>query len=913
MMEIVADLVGRDEEVAAVRQALTRAGGAPQGLVWITGEAGIGKSALAAGIAESIDPFEVFHGVADQVGLRPFGAIVDAFGAAVLPQMQAALGAIVQVPAAVQVSDAVLAILGDRASQAANSGRPVVVVLDDLHRADDQTLDAIELVAGALRDESIVMLATARPTTTGSRLSAAVHSASAATHLQLGHLDQAAIATLVRGASSSDTTDQSVSAAVAAADGNPMLALAVAASAATGTPGAPQQSGAPAVAGLATFVRRALAELGDVDAEVAQAIAVIGAPVVFDEVAAVSAIDPEAAARAIDRAVVAGLALVDGTLVRPRHDLVADEVVGTLSPARRSVLHRRAAEHLRAVGGPAHRLVGHALDSGASDLEWVVEVIEGVALTEPASALMMVDAVKSRVANAGLMRRLDVVRARGLSATGRTTEAASVASALLDVTTDPEVQAVLLFYLAVASIVEGKPVEGTQRMTAALEMMGDPVARARGRSGVAVASLVSRDFPGAARHAVEALREAETIKDPVALASALAVSVFVAACSADVDGLRAQRRRLSSMLTMSGVEPAYVFQPWLIAALTDLDLGDTVVAATTAADGRANADRAGTIWAISGYDAVSATAAWADGGFSDAIAIARGAIDGAQVSDPFSIGPWAWGVMALAAHELGDHDLALSAVQQGEALMATAGPALGAERWALAASRAYTRLGRLDDARQLLDVWWTLYEFVPSRLAQAALAGDLASLAVMMGDQARAEAVATTMQRFAGSPIPLLAALSAEATCWAQPDATTLLAAADAWSVAPKGLALAGLGRLSRLEVDERSSRLVQQRHALLRGQLGLDGAALVATEPTPASALAAASTGRTSVSGLGALTRSEHEVARLVAEGWSNREIADRLVVSRRTVESHMSAIYRKLAVTTRVQVANTVLGVVG
>lgn len=896
--------MGRDREVAAVRQALTRAGGAPQGLVWITGEAGIGKSVLAAGIAESIDPFEVFHGVADQVGLRPFGAIVDAFGPGVLPQMQAALGAIVQVPVAVQVSDAVLTVLGDRASQAAKVGRPIVVVLDDLHRADDQTLDAIELVAGALRDESVVLLATARPTATGSRLFAAVHSASAATHLQLGQLDRAAIATLVRNAASSDTTDQAVVAAVAAAHGNPMLALAVAASASNNAPGAP---------GLAAFVRRALAELGDVDAEVAQAIAIVGAPVVFDEVAAVSAIDPEAVARAIDRAVVAGLALVDGTLVQPRHDLVAGEVVGTLSPARRSVLHRRAADHLRAVGGPPHRMVGHALAGGASDLEWVIEVIEGVALTEPASALMMVDAVKPRVANAGLVRRLDVVRARGLSATGRTTEAASVASALLDVTTDPEVQAVLLFYLAVASIVEGRPVEGTQRMTAALEMMGDPVARARGRSGVAVASLVARDFPGAARHAVEALREAETIKDPVALASALAVSAFVTACSGDVDGLRAHRRRLSSILTVSGVEPAYVFQPWLIAALTDLDLGDTVVAAATAADGRANADRSGTIWAISGYDAVSATAAWADGGFSDAIAIARGAIEGTSVIDPFSIGPWASGVMALAAHELGDHDLALSAVQRGEALMATAGPALGAERWALAASRVYTRLGRLDDARQLLDVWWALYEFVPSRLAQAALAGDLASLAVMMGDQARAEAVATTMQRFAGSPIPLLAALSAEATCWAQPDATTLMAAADAWSVAPKGLALAGLGRLSRLEVDERSSRLVQQRHALLRGQLGLDGAALEATESTPASALAAASTGRTAVSGLGALTRSEHEVARLVAEGWSNREIADRLVVSRRTVESHMGAIYRKLAVTTRVQVANTVLGVAG
>ena len=896
-----------------MRQALTRAGGAPQGLVWITGEAGIGKSALAAGIAESIDPFEVFHGVADQVGLRPFGAIVDAFGPGVLPQMQAALGAIVQVPVAVQVSDAVLTVLGDRASQAAKVGRPVVVVLDDLHRADDQTLDAIELVAGALRDESVVLLATARPTATGSRLFAAVNSTSAAMHLELGQLDRATIATLVRNASSSGTTDQSVSAAVAAADGNPMLALAVAASAVTNASGAPHQSGDPGVPGLATFVRRALAELGDVDAEVAQAIAVIGAPVVFDEVAAVSAIDPDAVARAIDRAVVAGLALVDGTLVQPRHDLVADEVVGTLSPARRSLLHRRAADHLRAVGGPAHRMVGHALDSGTSDLEWVIEAIEGVALTEPASALMMVDAVKPRVANAGLVRRLDVVRALGLAMTGRITDATSLASTLLDVTIKPELRAKLLFYMGVVSMMERRPGEGAERMTAVLEMTGDPVFRARARYGAAVASIMAHNFAEAVRLAAEALREAEAGKDPAALAAALEVSVIVSACSSDVDGLRAHRRRLSSILTVSGVEPAYVFQPWLVAAVTDLDLGDTVAAATAAADGRANADRSGTTWAISGYDAVSATAAWADGVFSDAIAIARGAIEGTAVIDPFSIGPWAWGVMALAAHELGDHELALSAVQRGEALMATAGPALGAERWALAASRVYTRLGRLDAARQVLDNWWLVLEFAPSHLARAQLAGDLAALAVMMGDQARAEAVATTMQRFAGSPIPLLAALSAEATCWAQPDATTLMAAADAWSLAPKGLALAGLGRLSRLEVDERSSRLVQQRHALLRGQLGLDGAALEATESTPASVPDTTSTGRTSVSGLGALTRSEHEVARLVAEGWSNREIADRLVVSRRTVESHMGAIYRKLAVTTRVQVANTVLGMAG
>ena len=60
----------------------------------------------------------------------------------------------------------------------------------------------------------------------------------------------------------------------------------------------------------------------------------------------------------------------------------------------------------------------------------------------------------------------------------------------------------------------------------------------------------------------------------------------------------------------------------------------------------------------------------------------------------------------------------------------------------------------------------------------------------------------------------------------------------------------------------------------------------------------------------LSTLTRSEHTVARLVADGYSNREIAGRLTVSHRTIESHMRAIYRKLAVTSRVQMAMVVLG---
>ncbi|HEX6527547.1 MAG TPA: LuxR C-terminal-related transcriptional regulator [Streptosporangiaceae bacterium] len=54
-----------------------------------------------------------------------------------------------------------------------------------------------------------------------------------------------------------------------------------------------------------------------------------------------------------------------------------------------------------------------------------------------------------------------------------------------------------------------------------------------------------------------------------------------------------------------------------------------------------------------------------------------------------------------------------------------------------------------------------------------------------------------------------------------------------------------------------------------------------------------------------GPLTSREHEIATLVAEGLSNREIAHRLVISKRTVDAHIEHIFAKLGVSSRVQLA--------
>ena len=55
--------------------------------------------------------------------------------------------------------------------------------------------------------------------------------------------------------------------------------------------------------------------------------------------------------------------------------------------------------------------------------------------------------------------------------------------------------------------------------------------------------------------------------------------------------------------------------------------------------------------------------------------------------------------------------------------------------------------------------------------------------------------------------------------------------------------------------------------------------------------------------SGWGALTPTECDVVRLVSEGLANKDIATRLFVSPRTVQSHLTHVYSKLGVNSRVQ----------
>ena len=57
--------------------------------------------------------------------------------------------------------------------------------------------------------------------------------------------------------------------------------------------------------------------------------------------------------------------------------------------------------------------------------------------------------------------------------------------------------------------------------------------------------------------------------------------------------------------------------------------------------------------------------------------------------------------------------------------------------------------------------------------------------------------------------------------------------------------------------------------------------------------------------SGWASLTPAERDVVRLVSEGLGNKDIATRLFVSPRTVQTHLTHVYTKLGLTSRVQLA--------
>src|SRR6185436_9320023 len=137
--------------IGRLRGATASAAAGAGRIAVVSGEAGIGKTALARRFtAELADPARVLWGACDDLALpRPFGPFWD-----IAEQTGDALSAAIAAESAGAVGQAVRDELA--------RGRPCVCVLEDCHWADEATLDVIAHVGRRIARSPAVLLITFR-------------------------------------------------------------------------------------------------------------------------------------------------------------------------------------------------------------------------------------------------------------------------------------------------------------------------------------------------------------------------------------------------------------------------------------------------------------------------------------------------------------------------------------------------------------------------------------------------------------------------------------------------------------------------------------------------------------------------------------------------------------------------------
>ena len=367
-------LVGRDEEARLLRAALTAAGTGRGSTVFVAGEAGIGKSRLVREVTRTAaeSGLAVLAGRAVAGGsptpFRPFAeALTSAGRAGRLPSSEElgpfrpVLGRLIHqwrppqpVPgeeSPVFLGEAVLRLLRALAPQAG-----CVLVLEDLHWADQETLALLEYLADNLAAERAVCLATLREAGyeqggEAAALASALAARGSAAVLTLGRLDPVAMADMTRACLDAADLPGAVHAFVAErAEGIPFLVEEVLAGL-VGEGTLTERDGrwhaadlsAPGVpATFADAVRRRLDGMSAESRQVIGAAAVLGRRFDWTLLGPVTGLADPAVIAALREGVGLQLVVAERDGFRFRHALTHEAVLAGLLPPERTMLAGRA-------------------------------------------------------------------------------------------------------------------------------------------------------------------------------------------------------------------------------------------------------------------------------------------------------------------------------------------------------------------------------------------------------------------------------------------------------------------------------------------------------------------------------------------------------------------------------------------
>lgn len=435
-------LLGRDDALDAVAPAITAAAAGRGRVVVVSGEPGIGKTRLSDAVADvaAARGFRVGRGRWDADGSPALHAWSRALGQAYGPETAHDLlapdddgGDAASV--SLRQAEEVLLALG--------RGEPVLLVLDDLHWADAESLRLLRRVAGRLHEVPAVLVVTSR--VARADVSDALAEALGAVarldpvRVDLGGLGVESVAAWATRRSGRSVTDQVAALLRARTDGNPFylteLVRFLVSEGALGDPGAPAWRAVPG--GVRDVVRQRSRQLPQSTVDVLAAAAVVGRG--FD-VAVLDLLtgDPDAVAEAVEGAQVLGLVDEEGPgRYRFTHALVRDALDEALSAPARARLHARVAaaleqvwagrvgevaadlaEHYR-LAGPAHARSGWVLARRAA-----AEAVKASAYDEALRLITLAAELQAMDPTTEPQEREDVLvaRSRALIRTSRAVE-----------------------------------------------------------------------------------------------------------------------------------------------------------------------------------------------------------------------------------------------------------------------------------------------------------------------------------------------------------------------------------------------------------------------------------------------------------------------------------------------------------
>ena len=793
------------------------------------------------------------------------------------------------------------------------STEPTMLVVDDLHLADPGSMLWLA-AACALEPLPFVLVTAARPPVANTPFARAyADHVARATLAQLRPLDAHDLDRLVEFRFARSAGPR-LRASLATAGGSPLVATAVLealtdddVAAAGGAVDVDEVTAERMRTVVPTAVASRVQAVAGSDATTIAAMALSGSVFELDDVAAVLGAPLADVIAVCERIKQVGLVVSDATH-RFRHEhyrLSAAELVD--EPTRRS-LHAALARQLIARQADPLRVADHLIaaeSSGDEAAEWLRRGAEQLVQLDPGAALELIERAEAMGPTGD--RRRTVLKARALANVGRAAESEALAQHLLTGAT-PEEEAGLRRDLAMVKFQQGRVGEIPAEFERAAELVLDDRTRTRLAAERSFAHLFLADFATARSVASAASLDGERLGDIGAVIAAEMVGGLVALYDHDLDEAVRLATRLEAFSDLPEAADAALYQPWFSASLIRLTLGEYDHARRLNGVGRRRSQRAGYRWMVPAYDALDAYVAFNVGELDDVEAIASSAI-GWGIEDSFGATLWCHAFRALVAASRGDWDGVRTSVAAAEGLVLPGQAQFGWNHLAMAQTALAEHEGRPDEGYAALCDTWDAYDAFGIDSPRQELGPSIARLAHRADDADRLDRVVEFMQRSAErTRHPLWLAEATEVTAWRDDDDVAMCRASEMYDAAHRGLRAAEVMAFAAEIATANGAATARWYAAQARERLAALGATAVLAELPVVDDHAVPVRTRNDGS-VESLSRSERAVVALVADGLTNTQIAERLFLSRRTVESHVSAAYRKLNLSNRVELARVVL----